>query len=148
MDNENLTPIPPTVTFTAPDWKVLIVDDMLFNRLVHQEMFRFYKVRTTTCTTGQEAIQLIQLERFDMVIIDFAMPQMNGAVATRFIRNLGHAYKDLIIVALTACSVDHIEQEMLESGCNQFVSKPLTPEKLQDIFEQFIPENKRIYQKT
>ena len=102
--------------------RILIAEDndsnyMLMTYILkkHYEFFR--------AKNGKEAVEMVESEKPDMVLMDMKMPLMDGLEATRQIRV---SYPDLPIVALTANAFDNDRQRALEAGCNDFVAKPVS----------------------
>ncbi len=75
---------------------------------------------------GQEAVEKVANEQFDLVLMDIKMPVMDGLTATKAIRETN---KDLPIIALTANAFDSDRVLALESGCNDFLAKPVSSEE-------------------
>jgi CheY-like chemotaxis protein len=92
--------------FIAPDARVLVVDDIQTNLTVAQGLLALFKVKVDVCGSGQEALELTQKNRYDIVFMDHMMPGMNGIEATAAIRALGGGYyRDLPVIALTANAI-------------------------------------------
>lgn len=86
---------------------------------------------------GQEVLDMITSEPFDLVLMDIKMPIMDGLEATRRIR----AQKvDLPIIALTANAFDSDRQQAYDAGCNDFISKPVNAEKCLQLIAKYIGE--------
>ncbi|MDR2527604.1 MAG: response regulator [Synergistaceae bacterium] len=132
--------------FTAPEAKVLLVDDMSSNLLVAKGLMAPYRVAVTLCGSGREAVELARKERFDVIFMDHMMPGMDGIEATAAIRALGG--KRLPIIALTANAVSGMKEMFLQNGMNDFLSKPIDPGKLEAVLRRWIPEEKRRRVKT
>ena len=94
------------IGFTAPDVRVLIVDDIASNLLVAEGLLLPHKMDIITCLSGREAVSLVREQHFDLVLMDHMMPDMDGMEAVSAIRAInGSRYRDLPIVALTANAV-------------------------------------------
>jgi PAS domain S-box-containing protein len=114
-----------------PGVRVLVVDDSEINREVADRILTREGALVETCNGGQEALSLLRraAHPFDAVLMDVQMPEIDGNEATRRIRNeLGLA--TLPIIALTAGALTAERQNAIESGMNDFVSKPLDPRLL------------------
>ena len=132
--------------FTAPDAKILVVDDINTNLKVAQGLLLPYKVHTDLCKSGAEAIRSVKSGRYDLVFMDHKMPEMDGVEATHHIRGLAGEdpyYKNLPIVALTANAVSGTREFFLENGFDDFLSKPIDTVKLNLILEKWIPVSKQ-----
>jgi CheY-like chemotaxis protein/HPt (histidine-containing phosphotransfer) domain-containing protein len=123
----------------APDAKVLIVDDNEVNLTVALELLRLYDIASETATSGKEAIELINQNQYDFVLMDHMMPEVDGIEATRIIRKIG---LNVPIIALTANAVSGVKEMLLEAGMNDYLSKPIIRSELTDILKKWIPSEK------
>ena len=130
------------VTFTAPDARVLIVDDFPSNLKVAEGLIALYRIGTDTCLSGEEAIRRVQKNDYDLVFMDHMMPEMDGIEATAAIRALGGRFTNLAIVALTANAVSGMREMFLENGFDDFLSKPIEISKLDRMLKKWIPLEK------
>jgi len=136
----------PTVGFTAPYAKVLIVDDINTNLKVAEGLMKPYKMQIDLKNSGIEAIEAMQNTRYDLIFMDHKMPEMDGVEATLRIRAMGSEepiYNSLPIVALTANAVTGMREMFLENGFNDFLSKPINTTKLHSILERWLPKDKQ-----
>jgi signal transduction histidine kinase/CheY-like chemotaxis protein len=134
-----------SIQFTAPAANILIVDDISTNLRVAKELMAPYNMNIQTCLSGQEAIQLVSNNRFDIVFMDHMMPGMDGIEATALIRNIDSAddyYQKLPIIALTANAVSGQREIFLEKGIDDFLAKPIEIQKLDGILEKWLPVDK------
>ena len=133
--------------FIAPNARVLVVDDVNTNLQVAKGLLLPYKMTLELCKNGMEAIRAVQAEHYDLVLMDHMMPGMDGIEATMRIRSLDAEnpyYKKLPIIALTANAVTGAREMFLESGLNDFLSKPVDTVKLNALLERWIPREKQI----
>ena len=86
---------------------------------------------------GKEAIGLLKDEKFDAILMDIQMPEMDGLEATKRIREIPDN-KNLPIIALTANAMDEDEQMCRLAGMNGFITKPIDAEKLFKILSELI----------
>lgn len=114
--------------------RILVAEDndsnyMLMTYILkkHYEFFR--------AKNGKEAVEMVESEKPDMVLMDMKMPLMDGLEATRQIRV---SYPDLPIVALTANAFDNDRQRALEAGCNDFVTKPVSAPVCLEVIAKYI----------
>jgi CheY-like chemotaxis protein len=130
--------------FTAPNARVLVVDDIATNGRVVEGLMAPCKMRVDRCLSGPDAIRQVQEKDYDLVFMDHMMPGMDGIEATRAIRALPDAkYKNIPIIALTANAMVGMRQIFLENGFNDYLSKPIEMPKLNEILWKWIPEAKR-----
>ncbi|WP_020527256.1 PAS domain S-box protein [Flexithrix dorotheae] len=104
--------------------KILIVDDNMVNLSVAGRILRKAGCEIYVSITGQDAIRMVQQQRFDMVFMDIQMPVMNGMTATKKIKELNLPYCPPI-VAMTAFSMQEEREEFLKAGLDDFISKPI-----------------------
>ncbi|MDR1058664.1 MAG: response regulator [Treponema sp.] len=137
------------IRFSAPDARILIVDDIATNLRVAAELMAPYNMNIDTCQSGAEAVHLAKQNRYDLIFMDHMMPEMDGLEATVLIRNLGDPandayYRSLPIVALTANAISGQREMFLKNGIDDFLAKPIEMQKLNNILEKWLPRNKRI----
>jgi CheY-like chemotaxis protein/HPt (histidine-containing phosphotransfer) domain-containing protein len=126
-------------TFSAPDAKILVVDDNQFNIKVAHGLLGLHGIKPVTAMSGKKAIELVRQTDFDMVFMDHMMPEMDGVETTARIRALGGKYKDLAIIALTANAVAGAKEMFLRNGFNGFISKPIDNAKLSQMLAEWLP---------
>ena len=129
----------------APNARVLVVDDVSINRMVAKGLLEAHEIGVDTCQSGQEALDAVQAKEYDLVFMDHMMPDMDGIETTAIIRSLvGERFQTLPIIALTANAITGVEDMFLESGFNDFLSKPIDTQKLSIILAKWIPAEKQI----
>jgi signal transduction histidine kinase/CheY-like chemotaxis protein len=115
-------------SFTAlPKLTVLLAEDNAINQIVAQKMLQKWQVKVHLATNGQEALQLVQLHNFNVVLMDLDMPIMDGYEATTKIKQHN---ANLPIVALTAASFENMQHILQQKGFAQVVQKPFMPVNL------------------
>ncbi|MCL1828052.1 MAG: ATP-binding protein, partial [Oscillospiraceae bacterium] len=137
----------PTVKFTAPEARILVVDDIGTNLKVAEGLMLPYNMSVDLCKGGREAVDAVKKERYDLVFMDHRMPGVDGIEATKRIRVAGvddPFYLSLPIVALTANAVSGMQEMFLENGFDDFLSKPIDTIKLNAVLEKWIPKGKQI----
>ncbi|MBQ8614151.1 MAG: response regulator [Ruminiclostridium sp.] len=134
--------------FSAPDAKILIVDDNRANLLVAERLISLYNIQTDTADSGILALKMVQQNDYDIVFMDHMMPELDGIETTQAIRSLGGKYSKLIIVALTANVISGAAEMFRESGLDDFLGKPIEMSELNRILTRFIPEEKRLPENT
>jgi CheY-like chemotaxis protein len=135
--------------FTAPDARVLIVDDIATNLKVAQGLLLPYNMNVDICSTGAVAIELFKEKDYDLVFMDHMMPGMDGIEATAAIRawekeQAPEFPKETPIVALTANALSGMKNMFLERGFNDYLAKPIEMPKLHQILKEWIPREKQI----
>lgn len=123
---------------------VLVVDDYLINLELTKHMLQMMKCRVDTAETGPEALEMIKEKKYDIVFMDIQMPEMDGVEATREIRKITGDDNHLPVVALTANAIEGDREKYLEAGLDDYISKPITGEGLEEILVRQLPAEKVI----
>ncbi len=110
---------------------ILSVDDNHMNRLVLEKFFKKWEIKNVSAESGQQAINLLLKDDFDLILLDLQMPDLNGYQVSQMIRSLdGAEYQNIPIVALSADIFANVYNDIVDAGMNDFVSKPFNPEEL------------------
>ena len=131
--------------FIAPDAKVLVVDDNEANLKVAKGLMGQYKLTVRTCTSGKAALDILETDKsFDILFIDHMMPEMDGVELTKILRSSNDDYlKYVPIIALTANAIKGVSEMFLANGFTEYLSKPIDTERLGEVLNKWIPENKK-----
>jgi len=125
-------------TWSGACLRVLLVEDNEINREVAQEMMTVAGLSVTTAENGVEALQVLGERRFDAVLMDVQMPEMDGIDATRAIR-ADQRHRALPIIAMTAHAMEGDRERCLESGMNDYVTKPIEEYELLGMLNKWLP---------
>ncbi|MFC3030999.1 two-component regulator propeller domain-containing protein [Pseudoalteromonas fenneropenaei] len=132
------------LTTGTPSWaktaRVLLVEDNKINQLVALRVLNTIGLSTEVAETGLQAIEKLQLAEYAIVLMDCQMPEMDGYEATKQIR-LGAAGTSNIaipIIAMTANAMQGDKQKCLDTGMNDYITKPIEPEKVQQKLAQWL----------
>jgi PAS domain S-box-containing protein len=109
--------------------RVLLVEDNEINQELALELLSINGMVVTVANNGQEALDLLEKEQFDGVLMDCQMPVMDGYEATRRIRQQDR-YKNLPVLAMTANAMAGDREKVLAVGMNEHISKPINPREL------------------
>ncbi|MDR1580043.1 MAG: response regulator [Synergistaceae bacterium] len=132
------------VSFTAPGFHVLVVDDIKVNLKVARGLLAPFEMDIDTCSSGDEALAMMREKEYDLIFMDHMMPGMDGIETTCAIRSLESGRNKIPIVALTANAVSGMKEMFLENGFNDFLSKPIEIPRLYKLVEKWVPEEKRV----
>lgn len=122
-----------------PRGHILVVDDQNINLKLCSLLLKRAGYTCDLATNGREALVAMAVGKFDLVLMDCLMPEMDGFEATRIIR-AGESKDDHIpIVALTAGAMPDDRRACLDAGMDDFLTKPVSIEKLYEVLEQFVP---------
>ena len=93
---------------------------------------RFNLIRATN---GMDAVTMFDEYKPDLILMDLNMPQLNGIEATKIIRQLS---EDVIVIAQSAYAFDENIKEAIDAGCNDFITKPIAKEALEEIITKYL----------
>jgi CheY-like chemotaxis protein len=105
--------------------RVLLVEDVELNQVLIADMLRSHGHEVTVAVNGEEAVGLVRLEHFDLVLMDVQMPVMDGVEATRRIRTLPSPAGQVPVLALSANVMAHERERYLAAGMNGALTKPI-----------------------
>ncbi len=125
--------------FQAPAAQVLVVDDIEINLMVTAFMLEEYGIQPDTASSGVQALQLAGGKKYDLILMDHMMPEMDGLQATTALRAQEGPNRDTPVVALTANAVQGMEKLFLENGFNAFLSKPVDAQELARNLRHWLP---------
>jgi signal transduction histidine kinase/CheY-like chemotaxis protein len=160
-----------SVQFIARETRILVVDDIETNLKVMGGLLAPYQMEIHTAMSGEEAIDLVKANQYDLVFMDHMMPGMDGIEAVAEIRKWeeeqqskeppellleNHALsfggsetqrnplKRIPIIALTANAISGMKELFFENGFDDYLSKPIEITKLNKMIAQWIPKDKQI----
>ena len=118
---------------------ILLVEDDTLNQTVIKRMLEQSGYAVTVAGNGKDGIEKLATTYFDIVLMDFHMPEMNGVEASQKIRSAKKPYSHVPIIALTAHAIKGVEEKCLSAGMNGFVSKPIEYDRLLSLIEHLSP---------
>jgi CheY-like chemotaxis protein len=118
--------------------RVLLVEDNPINRMVAMLLLQRLGCQVADCENGQLALDKVQQQGFDLVLMDINMPVMDGLTATRAIRALPGEPARLPIVVLTADVMNEAEAQARSAGAQGFLAKPVQFAQLQACLQQYL----------
>ena len=121
--------------------QILLVEDNELNQQLATELLRQRNFAVDVAPNGQEALNVLRRQSYDLVLMDVQMPVMDGYEATRFLRRLPQ-FKELPIIAMTANALHTDREQALEVGMNDHIPKPIELQLLLSKLLQWIPPKK------
>lgn len=122
--------------------KIMVVEDDKVNQRVIEKMLTKFGHQVEIVNTGVEAINTVFEKRYDLVLMDIQMPEMDGITATRHIREREAGKKSrLPIIALTAHAINGDKERFLSCGMDAYVPKPIKIEELFNTIEEVVIKN-------
>ena len=116
--------------------RILVAEDNDSNFILMSYILKkFYEY--DRAKNGQEAVEKVEKEHYDLILMDIKMPVMDGLTATKTIRENKH---EMPIIALTANAFDSDRTLAEEAGCNDFLAKPVSSESCLNTIKKFLGE--------
>jgi PAS domain S-box-containing protein len=112
--------------------RVLLVEDNLVNQKLAIALLKKLKLTPDIANNGQEALDMLAVERYDLVLMDCQMPILDGFAATEALRASSGINKAVPVIALTANAMEGDQERCFSSGMSDYVAKPINPEILSD----------------
>jgi PAS domain S-box-containing protein len=128
-------------TTTAPELvgrRVLLVEDNEVNRFLAIELLTDLGIDVSSANNGQECLDRVHAELFDLVLMDIQMPVMDGLTATKLLRAESR-FQSLPIIAMTAHAMSGDRARSLEGGMNDHLTKPINPQALMETLVRWMP---------
>lgn len=130
-----------TITYTAPNARILIVDDVEMNLKVFSGLLKPTKARIETVQSGKECLELISKRKYDIIFLDHMMPEMDGIETFQQIKqSKNHPNTKTPIVMLTANALSGAREEYLSLGFVDYLSKPIQQDLLDKILLEHLPK--------
>jgi CheY-like chemotaxis protein len=121
----------------AQNTTILVVDDVTDNLILISLALQNNGYRVLTAKSGEEAIKIAQIARPELILMDIAMPDVDGLTATRRIRKHPEL-RHLPVIALTAFETLGFRQAAFEAGFDGYLTKPIDFEKLTNLINVFL----------
>lgn len=112
--------------------KILLVEDNKINQMITKKILEKKRMVCELCETGEDAIGKMQMNKYDLVLMDVHLPGINGTIATEEIRKFN---SHTPIIALTAISLNENREMLLSFGMNDVITKPFNPDNFYKIIE-------------
>lgn len=126
-------------SFEAPETKVLVVDDNAINRKVFKGLLKATKLLIDEAESGPECLNMITKNKYKIVFMDHMMPDMDGIETFHRMQDMeNNLSKDAVVIMLTANAVNGAKEEYIKEGFDDFMSKPIVPEKLEEMIKKYI----------
>lgn len=135
-----------SVLFKAPQARVLVVDDIDLNLFVIENLLKQTEMKVILAQSGDECIKICQNEKFDLILIDHMMPNMNGMETFDHIRSDEKGLnRETPCVMLTANAFNGAREIYEKAGFIDYITKPIECEKLENVVSRILPQEKVTY---
>ena len=120
--------------------RILIVDDSKINLKVANQILKPYNFNVKLVESGYEALELMESQTFDLILMDIMMPKMNGVETLRRLKKMEGF--DIPVIALTADAIEGTDEKYLNAGFDGYLSKPIDRYELDRALKKFLGGNK------
>lgn len=133
-------------TTVGCSYKILLVDDVAVNRELARVMLEKEGHRVTQAVNGQQALELVKAEEFDLIFMDIQMPVLDGLEATSEIRGyeLAHGMEPVPIVAMTAYAMQGDREKFIAAGMTDYISKPIRADELHGAIRRLLSKGGKV----
>ncbi|MCR4999875.1 MAG: response regulator [Lachnospiraceae bacterium] len=129
--------------FEAPTASILVVDDTPMNLTVICNLLKQTRIQIDTAESGEEALELVRMKAYDLILLDHRMPVMDGIQTLAAMKALEeNQSKDAPVICLTANVVSGARETYQEAGFDDYLSKPVKPESLEEALLHYLPSEK------
>ncbi len=126
----------------SSEMKVLVVEDNFTNQVVIQGMLKQIGIESSLAVDGQDAIDMLSTEKYDLVFMDCHMPNVDGFQATTIIRDIHSSVlnHEIPVVAMTAKAMKGDREQCLDAGMDDYLAKPILPRAVEDVLVKWLPQ--------
>lgn len=129
--------------FTAPDAKILVVDDTKMNQTVMKSLLKCTEVQIDSAMNGDDGLVLMKKEPYDIIFLDHMMPVKDGIETLREFREANEGPNlDTPVICLTANAISGAREMYMKEGFDSYLTKPIDSSKLENMLVSYIPKNK------
>lgn len=129
--------------FTAPDAKILVVDDTRMNLLVFTSLLKSTQVKIDTAESGEDGIALALKNKYDIIFLDHMMPHKDGIETLKEMKAVpSNPNLKTPTVCLTANAISGAREKYIEAGFDDYLTKPIESAKLEEMICEYLPEEK------
>ena len=126
--------------FIAPEAKILVVDDYKMNLKVFRNLLKQTNMQIFEAESGEKCLEMLEKQSFDLIFLDHMMPGMDGIETLHEIRQR-KLCEDTPIIMLTANAIAGNKEKYISEGFDDFLSKPIMPDKLDKMILHYLPKN-------
>ena len=128
-------------SFRAPNAHLLVIDDTEINLSVIKNLLKKTMINIDTADSAMSGIELLRNNKYDVMLIDYMMPKMDGIEALHYMKDEG-LVGDMKCVILTANAVSGVREMYISEGFDDYLSKPVNPDLLEQRLIEWLPDDK------
>lgn len=128
--------------FFAPDARMLVVDDNRVNLTVAKGLIKQTKIKVDTVLSGQEALEKVKKKKYDIILLDHMMPDMDGMETLQKMREQEeNESRDAVVIAMTANAVSGSREQYISAGFKDYLSKPIDVIRYTEMVKKYLPKD-------
>ncbi|MCR5179095.1 MAG: EAL domain-containing protein [Lachnospiraceae bacterium] len=133
-------------SFTAPDARILVVDDTPMNLTVVKGLLKKTKLIIDTAISGMECLEMTAVTKYDCIFLDYRMPEMDGTTTFKRLRDAReNKNRETPVIVLTANALSGAREKFLAEGFDDYLTKPIETRKLEQTLIKYLPQDKVIF---
>ena len=126
--------------FTAPDAKILVVDDTVMNLTVVKGLLKQTKIQIETAESGYDTLKLVTQKHYDVIFLDHRMPGMDGIETLHEMQKLeNNLNADTPVISLTANAISGAKEQYIAAGFKDYLTKPINSAALEVMLMKYLP---------
>ncbi len=126
-------------SLTSENVRILVVEDNEMNQRLMEHLLKGWKLNIAIASNGKEAMDKLSTEKYDLILMDIQMPEMDGYTATQLIRQAGIT---IPVIAMTAHAWAGEKEKCLNYGMDDYLSKPIKEEELSRLISRYTTHQK------
>ncbi len=146
MGNTNITNnthVNEMINFTAPEARILVVDDNYVNLQLAKKLMAPHNMKIDGAESGQDGLYLTEMYKYDMIFLDHMMPVMDGVETLKELKKRpNNPNIDTPVIAFTANAISGVKEELMSIGFTNYLSKPISIERMESLLCEYLPKSK------
>ena len=128
------------LAFTAPDARILIVDDNKVNLVVAKGLIKETQIQVDSALSGAEALEKVKTNKYHIILLDHMMPMMDGMeTLMRMKEQAENESRDAVVIALTANAISGSRERYIAAGFEDYLSKPINAQRYKEMIRRYLP---------
>lgn len=127
------------LSIAIPDKHILVVDDNEINRIVASELLAYTQALIETAESGKECLELVRKNRYDFILMDHLMPEMDGIETLRALKSMSdNQSSEAVHIVLTANAIQGAKEQYLSEGFDDYLSKPIDILEVEKVLKKYL----------
>ena len=130
-----------TLSFSAPEAKILVVDDVEMNLKVVKGLLKETQIQIDTAASGRQCLERVKTTRYDVIFLDHMMPEMDGIETLQNMKLLkDNLNREVPVIMLTANAIVGAKEEYIQAGFTDYLTKPIQETELLTMLLKYLPD--------